>query len=169
MNLKWFVLFKVHQQLFGDANTINAFRDGLLSLGVEAYAALQKLQGHELTLRIEGQRHITGEMLWRTMAVHGSQGQETTWLHRIVLSLNEDQMLLLLRFATSHIRLMLDGLPRANAGRGRQIIVRFGPHQGLPRAHTCSYEIDMPHYGSEDELRDRLITALSSDMAMGLG
>ena len=110
-------------------------------------------------------------MLWRAIEVRGAHGSEASWLERTVLGLSDEQVLLLLRFCTSHVRLMLDGLPRANAGNGRKIIAHFGVLDAghLPRTHTCSYELDMPHYTSEIELQEKLIIALSSDMGMGMG
>lgn len=168
-NLQWFVLFTVHRQLFGEGRqgAVRAFGEGLKMLGDDAFNALKALPEHELILRVEGQRHVTGEMLWRAIRVEGASADEARWLERTVLGMSEDHVLLLLRFATSHVRLMLDGLPRANSSQNRHITIAFGK----PRiwAHTCSYDVDLPHYSSESELRDRLIAAVSADMAMGMG
>ena len=173
-NLQWFVLFKVQEQLFGEGRqgAVRAFGAGLGSLGTDALGALKALPEHELMLRVEGQRNITGKMLLLAMRVEGAIAEEAQWLERVVVGMGGDLVLLLLRFATSHVRLMLDGLPRENSARGRRISMRFGhdvPVQGFPRAHTCSYEVDLPHYRSEAELRERLVAAVSADMAMGIG
>ena len=117
-NSKWFVLFTVHQKLFGRglAEVVRRLGSGLrAALGDNAHEALKALPGHELLLRIEGQRHITGGMLWRAIDVKEAIGNEHAWLERAVKGMSEDQILLLLRFATSHVRLQLDGRLRPNS------------------------------------------------------
>ena len=145
-NLQWFILFTVHKMLFA-WDAVEAFGEGLEALG-EAHGALKALLGHEVTLRVEGQRHITGEMLWLSMAGHidGGTTEEVEWLERVVKGLDEDKTLLLLRFVTSHLRLELDGRPRANAANERHLTVHFVSQMTrdrYPTSHTCSYELQI--------------------------
>lgn len=173
VNLQWFVLFKIHQQLFGEgrAEAIRAFGEGLTTLDNTVFRALKAMPGHEVTMKVEGQHHITGAMLWGVIEIRNAIAQEAQWVERTIAGLSSAEVLLLLRFATGHVRLQLDGMLRRNNGGNQRIVVNFGTHGtgGLPRGHTCSYELDIPHYSTEEDLRRSLLTAITSDMAMGMG
>jgi len=57
----------------------------------------------------------------------------------------------------------VEGFSALQGMRGRQkfnIHNKFGKSQLLPTAHTCFNQLDLPKYTSEDQLRERLLTAI---------
>ena len=58
----------------------------------------------------------------------------------------------------------MDGFVALQGMRGPQkftVHKAYGGNEGkLPAAHTCFNQIDLPVYGSEDELREKLMMAI---------
>jgi len=75
-----------------------------------------------------------------------------------------EEKALFLQFVTGTSKVPLDGFGALQGMRGNQrftIQKAYGGAEGkLPAAHTCFNQIDLPVYGSEQELREKLLFAI---------
>jgi len=141
------------------------------ALGDDVFGALAALEPHEALAFLEGQRHLTPELLLACCAFRGGSGDEALWFAEAVRALPAADLPLLLRFATGHGRLGAGGALVPSPSGQTAIEVRFidGAQPGdLPVAHTCFYQLDLPHYPSAEALREKLALAVTSDPAMGI-
>ena len=84
------------------------------------------------------------------------------WFWRVVLSFNNEMRSRLLQFVTGTSRVPMNGFKELYGSNGQQLftIEKWGTVNNFPRAHTCFNRIDLPPYGSYQQLRDRLIKAI---------
>ena len=78
-------------------------------------------------------------------------------------SFTHEERALFVQFVTGTSKVPLEGFVALEGMRGRQkfnIHKAFGNEQTLPTAHTCFNQLDLPHYSSEEILRERLLFAI---------
>ena len=79
--------------------------------------------------------------------------------------LSEEDKARLLMFVTGTSKVPLDGFAALQGISGPQkfqIHRAYGAESGrLCSAHTCFNQLDLPEYGTKEELRDRLLFAIS--------
>ncbi|KAG1658414.1 E3 ubiquitin-protein ligase NEDD4 [Nymphon striatum] len=91
------------------------------------------------------------------------------WFWRVVLSFNNEMRARLLQFVTGTSRVPMNGFKELYGSNGPQqfTIEKWGEPVNFPRAHTCFNRLDLPPYGSYQELRERLIQAIEGSVGFG--
>lgn len=94
------------------------------------------------------------------------------WFWRAVRSFNQEERAKLLQFATGTSKVPLEGFAKLYGISGIQ---KFQIHKDyskvkgrLPSAHTCFNQVDLPEYESFEELKERLLTAIT-EASTGFG
>jgi E3 ubiquitin-protein ligase HUWE1 len=100
-----------------------------------------------------------------------STSPQIQWFWRVVRSFDQEERAKLLQFATGTSKVPLEGFAhlRGSGGKQRfQIHKDFGSVDRLPSAHTCFNQIDLPVYTSYEQLKERLLKAITEG-AIGFG
>jgi E3 ubiquitin-protein ligase HUWE1 len=89
--------------------------------------------------------------------------KEIEWFWNIMFSLSRKEKASFLQFVTGSSKVPLSGFSELQGMRGIQ---RFSIHKtpqkgALMSAHTCFNSLDLPSYGSEDEMREKLLYAIN--------
>ena len=85
------------------------------------------------------------------------------WFWRAVRSFDREQRLKLVQFVTGTGKIPVGGFARLMGMSGPQ---KFNIHKDradsdrLPQAHTCFNQLDLPEYGSYEQLRSRVLLAI---------
>jgi E3 ubiquitin-protein ligase HUWE1 len=128
---------------------------------------------HELELLISGLPDIDLEDLRANTEYHGytSNDQVICRFWHVMRGCSQEEKALFLQFVTGTSKVPLDGF---KALQGSDGVKRFNIHKVqnathlLPTAHTCFNQLDLPEYGTEDLLRERLLLAIKEG-ATGFG
>jgi len=97
--------------------------------------------------------------------------EQIVWFWETLRSFNREERASFLQFVTGTSKVPLGGFANLQGMRGNQ---RFSIHKAygdgglLPSAHTCFNQLDLPVYKSADELREKLLTAITEG-AEGFG
>ena len=89
------------------------------------------------------------------------------WLFNVLERCGPEFRAKFLLFLTGSSQIPVGGF-KVLADMGREI--RIGPgggHERLPCAHTCSNRLDLPNYGSEKELEEKLMLAIQECNTFG--
>jgi len=117
----------------------------------------------ELSVMISGVQELDPCEWEKSSKVEGDE-QVLKWFWEVVRDLNEVQRCMLLHFTTGSSRLQPGGF--ADLKPRFAVIVGPGDVEHLPHAHTCVNQLIMPVYRSKEQLRDKLLPALT---AQGFG
>jgi E3 ubiquitin-protein ligase HUWE1 len=85
------------------------------------------------------------------------------WFWDILRSFSREEKALFLQFVTGTSKVPLGGFANLQGMRGTQ---HFSIHRAyvdvglLPTAHTCYNQLDLPFYGSQEDLREKLLMAI---------
>lgn len=85
------------------------------------------------------------------------------WFWDILRSFSREERALFLQFVTGTSKVPLGGFANLQGMRGTQ---QFSIHRAyvdvglLPTAHTCYNQLDLPFYGSQEDLREKLLMAI---------
>lgn len=119
---------------------------------------------HELELLISGLPEIdTSDLRANTeYAGYTAAHPVIQWFWAVVEEMDKEDLARLLQFVTGTSKVPLEGFKALQGHSGPQ---RFQIHRGmgaerLPTAHTCFNQLDLPEYGSKEELAARLMTAI---------
>ncbi|KAI4388584.1 hypothetical protein MLD38_000898 [Melastoma candidum] len=85
------------------------------------------------------------------------------WFWEVVTAFNKEDMARLLQFITGTSKVPLEGFRALQGISGPQkfqIHKAYGASNRLPSAHTCFNQLDLPEYGSKEQLQDRLLLAI---------
>lgn len=114
----------------------------------------------ELSLLISGV-HVIDPKEWQRCSRGGEGTQVREWFWDIVeKDLDDDQRCMLLHFATGSSRLPPGGLEDLQPIF--TISINPGSSDRLPVAHTCSNQLVIQEYTSREQLREKLMMALSA-------
>eukprot|EP01105_Mastigella_eilhardi_P021763 TRINITY_DN529_c2_g4_i1.p1 TRINITY_DN529_c2_g4~~TRINITY_DN529_c2_g4_i1.p1 ORF type:complete len:3442 (-),score=904.70 TRINITY_DN529_c2_g4_i1:98-9571(-) len=118
----------------------------------------------ELELLISGMPEIDLDDLRANTEYHGytADSPQIDWFWSAAREMNPQERAELLQFVTGSSKVPLDGFAALSGMHG---ITRFSIHKtyradGLPTAHTCFNQLDLPEYSSYEVLRRCLLTAV---------
>jgi len=120
----------------------------------------------ELELLISGLPDIDVQDLKKNSDYNGYKAtdKEIGWFWNILFSLSRSEKAAFLQFATGSSKVPLNGFSELQGMRGIQkfSIHKAGGSSGaLMSAHTCFNALDLPVYKSEEEMREKLLYAIS--------
>ena len=96
---------------------------------------------------------------------HRITDPQIQWFWKVIDSLSQEQLALFLQFVTGSSRVPVEGfqaLQGTNGSRQKFNIQRDGRGaNSLPQGHTCFNQLDLPEYTSEEQLRSKLMLALT--------
>ncbi|XP_050674590.1 E3 ubiquitin-protein ligase Nedd-4 isoform X3 [Leptidea sinapis] len=154
--IEWRFVRRVQEQM-------NAFLEGLGAL--VPLALLKIFDEHELELLLCGIQRIDVRD-WRSNTLYKGDFHANhlvvQWFWRVVLSFSNEMRSRLLQFVTGTSRVPMNGFKELYGSNGPQLftIEKWGSPDNYPRAHTCFNRIDLPHYESYQQLREKLIKAI---------
>ena len=84
------------------------------------------------------------------------------WFWRLILSYNNEMRSRLLQFVTGTSRVPMNGFKELYGSNGPKkfTIEKWGTPDNFPRAHTCFNRIDLPHYTSYEQLKEKVTGAV---------
>ncbi|XP_012865488.1 PREDICTED: E3 ubiquitin-protein ligase NEDD4 [Dipodomys ordii] len=90
--------------------------------------------------------------------------QVIQWFWKAVLMMDSEKRIRLLQFVTGTSRVPMNGFAELYGSNGPQsfTVEQWGAPEKLPRAHTCFNRLDLPPYGSFEELWDKLQMAIEN-------
>jgi E3 ubiquitin-protein ligase HUWE1 len=120
----------------------------------------------ELELLISGLPDIDVHDLRQNTEYQGYRAtdKEIQWFWNVMFSLSRSEKAAFLQFVTGSAKVPLAGFAELQGMRGVQkfSIHKVGGSSGaLMSAHTCFNSLDLPVYKSEEELREKLLYAIS--------
>jgi len=120
----------------------------------------------ELELLISGMPDIDIDDLKRNTNYNGYRpaDREIEWFWNILFSLSRSEKAAFLQFVTGSAKVPLAGFSELQGMRGiQQFSVNkvTGSQGALMSAHTCFNALDLPVYKSEEEMREKLLYAIS--------
>lgn len=127
----------------------------------------------ELELLISGVPDIDIDD-WKNNAEYrgySASSPQVQWFWRAVRSFDQEERAKLLQFTTGTSKVPLEGFANLQGIGGKQkfqIHKDFGKTDRLPSAHTCFNQLDIPVYDSYEQLKERLLVAITEG-AVGFG
>lgn len=120
----------------------------------------------ELELLISGMPDIDIHDLKKNTDYNGYRpaDKEIGWFWNIMFSLSRSEKAAFLQFVTGSSKVPLAGFGELQGMRGVQkfsITKASGPPGALMSAHTCFNALDLPVYSSEEEMKEKLMYAIS--------
>lgn len=162
----WLLIGRVKEELF-------AFCSAFWSIVPEALLSVLDFQ--ELELLMCGLPQLDLED-WKAHTRYGTplsaKHQVVGWFWEIVAGLDSDERAKLLQFSTGTSNVPVAGFKGLQSTRGKQCLFKLSAVDpklySLPRAHTCFNTIDLPLYGSKEELAKNLQLVIDME-AIGFG
>lgn len=119
----------------------------------------------ELELLISGLPDIDVDEWRNNTELHGYSQSDAviTWFWRAVRSFDQETRAKLLQFITGTSKVPLEGFSHLQGVSGDQrtnIHKTYGSDR-LPAAHTCFNQLDLPIYGSFEDLKRNVLTAIN--------
>jgi hypothetical protein len=110
----------------------------------------------DLRLRILGQRNVAVEDLIANLAFAGGYAQaspQIVWLCEYLREFDQNKLQDFVKFATNNRRPGIGGFARNRIQIVQMVTDNLGT---LPRAHTCTSQIDLPAYPTREILRQKI-------------
>lgn len=168
-NKREYVLLKAHKMLVGAVEAqMGAVIDAFHSLVPRELVEKYGFSPLEMQLLVCGEQHIdVGDLRSHCKYEDGYSGKEpqVAWFWRAVESMDEPQRRALLQFWSGS-----DGMPAEGFGSLEpafhlvsvdRMYDRADRTARLPAAHTCFRQLDLPRYASYEELREKVLTAIT--------
>ena len=128
---------------------------------------MTRFNAKDLIVLLSGPAEITADMILMNMNFrHGNWRNSSTidMIKRYIRSMNTQQRMKFLQFATGSPSLPLGGLGQRseeeNPSMGRITFTRLPKSKRLPEAHTCFNCIDLPDYMDYELLQKSFDTAI---------
>lgn len=142
---------------------IQAFLEGFWQLVPRELVAI--FNDHELELLISGLPDIDVADLRANCEYTGFSPNSPViqWFWQLVGDMDKQDLALLLQFVTGTSKVPLGGFRALQGISGPQrfqIHKSYGAADRLPSAHTCFNQLDLPEYGSKEQLGERLAMAI---------
>jgi len=152
-----------HRMTTAIRSQIDAFLDGFYDLVPPHLVTI--FSPTELELLICGLPDVDIEDLHANTEYTNFQPVDAAivWFWEVLRAFNREEKALFLQFVTGTSKVPLDGFAHLQGMRGEQ---RFSIHRAygnpgmLPAAHTCFNQLDLPAYGSLEEMREKLLLAI---------
>jgi len=161
---KYVSLVCQHRMTHSIQSQIRAYLDGFYELVSPDLIAI--FTPRELELMISGLPNIDILDLKQNTDYQGwkATDKEIEWFWNIMVSLSRSQKAAFLQFVTGSSKVPLTGFSELQGMRGIQ---KFNIHKvegssgALMSAHTCFNSLDLPTYKSEEEMKGKLLYAIS--------
>eukprot|EP00934_Nitzschia_sp_Nitz4_P006861 Nitzschia sp. Nitz4//scaffold116_size91068//11601//24470//NITZ4_004949-RA/size91068-processed-gene-0.22-mRNA-1//1//CDS//3329533551//6851//frame0 len=161
---KYVSLVCQHRMTNAIASQINAYLDGFYELVSRDMISI--FTPRELELLISGLPDIDVDDLKRNTDYVGWKATDTQiqWFWNVLFSLSRNEKAAFLQFVTGSSKVPLVGFGELPGMRGVQ---KFSIHKAggsagaLMSAHTCFNSLDLPVYSSEEELKEKLLYAIT--------
>lgn len=161
---KYVSLVCQHRMTTAISSQINAYLDGFYELVSRDLISI--FTPRELELLISGLPDIDVQDLKQNTDYIGwkASDQQIEWFWNVLFSLSRNQKAAFLQFVTGSSKVPLAGFGELPGMRGVQ---KFSIHKAsgsagaLMSAHTCFNSLDLPVYNSEEELREKLLYAIT--------
>jgi E3 ubiquitin-protein ligase HUWE1 len=163
--LEYVNLVAAHRMTDSIRDQIAAFSRGFNE--IVPHDVVRILNPSELELLISGTPSIDVADLKNNTEYQGysASAPQVRWFWEVVEDLTEEDRARLLMFVTGTSKVPLDGFKALQGISGPQkfqIHRAYGAESGrLCSAHTCFNQLDLPEYATKEELRDRLMFAIS--------
>ena len=154
-----------HRMTTAIQNQIKAYLDGFYELVSPDLIAI--FTPRELELVISGLPDIDVDDLKKNTDYIGwkATDKEIQWFWNVMTTLSRNQKAAFLQFVTGSSKVPLAGFAELQGMRGIQ---KFSIHKvtnmtkgALMSAHTCFNSLDLPPYGSEEEMGEKLLYAIN--------
>jgi E3 ubiquitin-protein ligase HUWE1 len=168
-NKREYVLLKAQKMLWGTVEAqMSAIIDAFHSLVPRELVDKYGFTPLEMQLLVCGEQHIDiGDLRTHCKYEDGYTGKEPqiSWFWQAVDSMDEAQRRALLQFWSGS-----DGMPAEGFGSLEpafhlvsvdRMYDRNDRTARLPAAHTCFRQLDLPRYNTYDELKEKMITAIT--------
>ena len=137
---------------------VAAIRRGMDS--VVPLRVLQIFTWQQLEVLVSGDPRIDIELWKNSTDSSGVSGKLSALFWKVMESLTATEQSGFIRFAWGRSR-----LPPASDFTTKMKLTRLGtPGARLPVAHTCFFSVELPEYGTEEEMRTGLLTAINFGM-----
>jgi len=161
---KYVSLVCQHRMTTAISSQIKAYLDGFYELVSPDLVAI--FTPRELELLISGLPDIDVNDLKQNTDYVGwkATDKQIQWFWNVLCALTRNQKAAFLQFVTGSSKVPLAGFGELPGMRGVQkfsIHKASGSSGALMSAHTCFNSLDLPVYGSEDELREKLLYAIN--------
>ena len=152
-----------HRMTTSIQEQINAYLDGFHELVKPNLISI--FNAKELELLISGLPDIDVLDLRKNTEYQGYKisDKEISWFWNIIFSLSRSQKAAFLQFVTGSSKVPLAGFAELQGMRGIQkfsIHKASGSRTALMSAHTCFNALDLPHYESEEIMKQKLLLAI---------
>lgn len=153
-----------HRMTTAIQSQIKSYLDGFYELVSPDLIAI--FTPRELELLISGLPDIDVHDLKKNTEYVGwkANDKEIEWFWNILFSLGRNEKASFLQFVTGSSKVPLAGFAELQGMRGTQ---KFSIHKAsgkagaLMSAHTCFNSLDLPNYGSQEEMREKLLYAIN--------
>jgi hypothetical protein len=137
---------------------LEQLRKGLLE--VVPLRLLRVFDERELQLLVAGSEELNLKQWEANSKYEGytSTSRQIKWFWRVLNSFSKQQQLDILLFVTARRTVPPGGF--ANLDPLFQVARGTSDQASLPSAHTCSNQLELPTYSSEEQLRERLVKVL---------
>ena len=161
---KYVQLVCQHRMTNSIQHQIHAYLEGFYELVKPDLISI--FTAKELELLISGMPDIDMHDLRKNTDYQGYKAtdKEIRWFWNIMFSLKRSEKAAFLQFVTGSAKVPLEGFSQLQGMRGTQkfAIHKAGGSSGaLISAHTCFNALDLPVYSSEQEMREKLIYAIT--------
>ena len=147
---------------------INAFRRGFYTLIPQE--EIKMFKPDELDLLICGVPEIDVDDMQRNTVYEGRYNANTPvirYFFNVVRGFDKEQRAKLLLFMTGSSQVPVGGFAALVESRSPLSITSDPCREHLPSAHTCTNQLVLPNYQSEEELRTKLLKALMECSGFG--
>lgn len=144
----------------GCEKQIEIFKKGFYEVLNEKYVKI--FNEKELELLISGLPEIDVDDWRNNTEYYGyrNTSREIEWFWRCVRNMNNEDRARLLQFVTGTSKLPIEGFKGLQGSDRRQKFQIHVGGKGLPCAHTCFNQLDLPKYSSYEELTESLLYAI---------
>lgn len=144
----------------GCEKQIETFKRGFYEVLEEKYVRI--FNEKELELLISGLPEIDVDDWRNNTEYYGyrNTSKEIEWFWRCVRNMNNEDRARLLQFVTGTSKLPIDGFKGLQGSDRRQKFQIHAGGKGLPCAHTCFNQLDLPRYSTYEELSECLLYAI---------
>lgn len=161
---KYVSLVCKHRMTTSIKSQIKAYLDGFYELVSPDLIAI--FTPRELELLISGLPDIDVHDLKKSTEYQGwkATDPEIEWFWNVMFSLSRNEKAAFLQFVTGSSKVPLAGFAELQGMRGVQkfsIHKAGGTNGALMSAHTCFNSLDLPKYESQEEMKEKLLYAIS--------
>lgn len=165
-NKKEYIMLLCEAYLCGHIRTeMGMFLRGFWEVLPHASLKASAINFRELSLLISGLQDIDVAS-WKQHCQWPSV-RVVHWFWEVLEELSNDQRNMVLQFSTGSSRLPPGGFEQLQPRFTVELVAESGEH--FPHSHTCANQIMLPQYTSKEQLKEKLVQAISIEGGAGFG